>query len=104
MKMEGEELRVLERLIVAPAVGVFEPVEAHDGVTEGDDVNEGDAVGHVVVSGERIAVRSRGGSRIGGNPCAQPCRFPASHSRDFGRLRNVPRIARRTPGRAPAQS
>jgi len=33
MKMEGEELRVLERLIVAPAVGVFEPVEAHDGVT-----------------------------------------------------------------------
>ena len=57
--MEGEELRVLERLIVAPAVGVFEPVEAHDGVTEGDDVNEGDAVGHVVVSGERIAVRSR---------------------------------------------
>jgi multidrug efflux pump subunit AcrA (membrane-fusion protein) len=51
--MEGEELRVLERLIVAPAVGVFEPVDAQD------DVNEGDAVGHVVVSGERIAVRSR---------------------------------------------
>lgn len=56
--MEGEELRVLERLIVAPAVGVFEPVDA-DAVTEGDAVNEGDAVGHVVVSGERIAVRSR---------------------------------------------
>jgi biotin carboxyl carrier protein len=51
--MEGEELRVLERLIVAPAVGVFEPVDSQDAV------NEGDAVGHVVVSGERIAVRSR---------------------------------------------
>ena len=51
--MEGEELRVLERLIVAPAVGVFEPVGDQDAVAEGD------AVGHVVVSGERIAVRSR---------------------------------------------
>jgi biotin carboxyl carrier protein len=57
--MEGEELRVLERLIVAPAVGVFEPADAHGAVNEGDSVNEGDAVGHVVVSGERIAVRSR---------------------------------------------
>lgn len=51
--MEGEELRVLERLIVAPAVGVFEPADTQD------ELNEGDAVGHVVVSGERIAVRSR---------------------------------------------
>ncbi|MBV8692095.1 MAG: hypothetical protein JOY57_10590 [Actinobacteria bacterium] len=51
--MEGEELRVLERLIVAPAVGVFEPVDPQDAVIEGD------AVGHVVVSGERIPVRSR---------------------------------------------
>jgi multidrug efflux pump subunit AcrA (membrane-fusion protein) len=51
--MEGEQLRVLERLIVAPAVGVFEPVDGQN------DVNEGEAVGHVVVSGERIPVRSR---------------------------------------------
>ena len=51
--MEGEQLRVLERLIVAPAVGVFEPVDGQDAV------NEGEAVGHVVVSGERIPVRSR---------------------------------------------
>jgi biotin carboxyl carrier protein len=56
--MEGEELRVLERLIVAPAVGVFEPADA-DAVNEGGSVNEGDAVGHVVVSGELIPVRSR---------------------------------------------
>jgi biotin carboxyl carrier protein len=51
--MDGEQLRVLERLIVAPAVGVFEPVGDQDAV------NEGEAVGHVVVSGERIPVRSR---------------------------------------------
>jgi multidrug efflux pump subunit AcrA (membrane-fusion protein) len=51
--MEGEQLRVLERLIVAPALGVFEPVDGQDAV------NEGEAVGHVVVSGERIPVRSR---------------------------------------------
>jgi len=51
--MDGEQLRVPERVIVAPAVGVFEPAEqAHDGVEAGQ------AVGHVVTSGEKIPVRS----------------------------------------------
>jgi hypothetical protein len=60
--VDGEQLRdVPERLIVAPAVGVFEPA-----ATAPDDVREGEAVGHVVTSGEKIPVRSHfAGALIG---------------------------------------
>ena len=50
----AEELRVPERLIVAPAGGVFSPVPPETVTTEGEIVAEGQTVGHVSVSGEKL--------------------------------------------------
>jgi biotin carboxyl carrier protein len=69
--VHGEELRVPERVILAPALGVFEPT-APDGttasetegdgggvtLTEGQLVTEGQVVGVVKVSGTALPVRS----------------------------------------------
>lgn len=54
---QGEQLGVPERVILAPALGVFRPV---DEVTppEGKVVREGDVVGVVEVSGRTVPVRS----------------------------------------------
>ena len=54
----AEELRVPERLIVAPASGVFRPLPPETVTTEGEIVAEGQAVGVVSVSGDDVAVRS----------------------------------------------
>ena len=53
----GEHLGVPERVILAPALGVFRPV---DDVTppEGRVVREGDVGGVVEVSGRQLPVRS----------------------------------------------
>jgi hypothetical protein len=49
----GETIDVVERVIVSPAVGVYEPL-AH-----ADEVAAGDVIGHVAVAGQdRVAVRS----------------------------------------------
>ncbi|MEY2569007.1 MAG: hypothetical protein QOE35_3536 [Actinomycetota bacterium] len=54
----AEELRVPERLIVAPAGGVFRPVPPETVTTEGEIVAEGQTVGMVSVSGDDVPVRS----------------------------------------------
>lgn len=54
----GEELRVPERVIVAPALGVFQPVVPKTVTAEGELVDEGQTVGTVSVGGEEIPVRS----------------------------------------------
>lgn len=69
--VHGEELRVPERVILAPALGVFEPACSEGGtaceaegdgdvatVTEGQLVTEGQVVGVVKVSGTSLPVRS----------------------------------------------
>jgi multidrug efflux pump subunit AcrA (membrane-fusion protein) len=55
----GEEIRgVPERVIVAPAVGVFQPAAPATVTTEGEIVHEGQMVGTVRVGGEDVPVRS----------------------------------------------
>ena len=65
--VHGEELQVPERVIVAPALGVFKPVdlrasgvEVQEGeiVTEGEMVVEGQVVGVVEARGAAHPVRS----------------------------------------------
>lgn len=54
----GEELVVPERVVVAPALGVFQPMAPEVVTTEGEIVEEGQAIGTVTVGGEPVAVRS----------------------------------------------
>jgi len=54
----GEELRVPERVIVAPAVGLFHPLPPETVTAEGELVDEGQPVGTVAVGGEHVPVRS----------------------------------------------
>ena len=54
----AEELRVPERLIVAPSAGVFRGVPPETVTTEGEIVAEGQTVGVVSVSGDDVPVRS----------------------------------------------
>lgn len=68
--VHGEELRVPERVILAPALGVFEPAAGGDGSpephvandlarpAEGQLVTKGQVVGVVKVSGRSLPVRS----------------------------------------------
>ena len=53
---QGEQLGVPERVILAPAVGVFRPVD--DAGREGRRVTAGDVVGVVEVRGHELPVRS----------------------------------------------
>lgn len=52
--LEGEQVAMVERMIVAPVVGVFRPL----GVEEGATVNAGEIVGVVEGPGTREPVRS----------------------------------------------
>ena len=54
----GEELRVPERVIVAPALGVFSPLPPETFTTEGEIVDEGQVIGTVRASGDDVPVRS----------------------------------------------
>jgi len=54
---QGEHLGVPERVILAPALGVFRPVDAA-ATPEGKPVREGEVVGVVEVSGRKLPVRS----------------------------------------------
>lgn len=68
--VHGEELRVPERVILAPALGVFEPAAADDATSEGEIdadgapvaegqlVTKGQVVGVVKASGRSLPVRS----------------------------------------------
>ena len=55
----GETIDVVERVIVSPVGGVYEPFEG------GRDVAAGDVIGHVAVTGqERVPVRSPFAGRL----------------------------------------
>ena len=54
---QGEQLGVPERVILAPAVGVFRPVDEVS-TPEGKVVTKGQVVGVVEVSGRLLPVRS----------------------------------------------
>jgi biotin carboxyl carrier protein len=54
----GEELRVPERVIVAPALGVFTPRPPESYTTEGEIVDVGQVIGSVRSSGDDVEVRS----------------------------------------------
>ena len=54
---EGEQLGVPERVILAPALGVFRPVDG-DPTPEGEVVEEGQIVGVIDVGGRQLPVRS----------------------------------------------
>jgi len=54
LDLEGERVAMVERMIVAPGVGVFRPL----GVEEGATVNAGEIVGVVEGPGTREPVRS----------------------------------------------
>ena len=54
----GEQLDVHERVIIAPAVGVFHPLPPETVTAEGEVVAEGQLIGHLDVMGETRPVRS----------------------------------------------
>ncbi|HVF74521.1 MAG TPA: hypothetical protein VM938_05690 [Acidimicrobiales bacterium] len=54
----GEELLVPERVIVAPALGVFQPLAPEVVTTEGEIVEAGQSIGTVTVGGEPVHIRS----------------------------------------------
>ncbi len=56
--VHGEQLRVPERVILAPVLGVFRPASSDGVPAEGEMVLEGQSVGVVECSGEAVAVRS----------------------------------------------
>jgi hypothetical protein len=59
--VRGEDLEVSERVILAPAVGVFQPVAGEDGNAAGNgerSVMEGEVVGVVESRGKAIPVHS----------------------------------------------
>ena len=59
--VRGEDLEVSERVILAPAVGVFQPVADEDGNAAGNgerSVMEGEVVGVVESRGKAIPVHS----------------------------------------------
>lgn len=59
--VRGEDLEVSERVILAPAVGVFQPVPGEAADAEGNDeksVMEGEVVGVVESRGQAIPVLS----------------------------------------------
>jgi biotin carboxyl carrier protein len=60
--LHGERLAVPERMIVAPIVGVFTPVDFDEGAT----IEAGDVVGELVGPGTREPVRSPFGGTLMG--------------------------------------
>ena len=54
---QGEQLGVPERVILAPVLGVFRPVDG-DGTSEGEVVEKGQVVGVVEVGTRKVEVRS----------------------------------------------
>jgi biotin carboxyl carrier protein len=54
----GEELAVLERVVVAPSLGVFSPSDPETVTSEGELVHAGQEIGVVQNSGVSTPVRS----------------------------------------------
>lgn len=64
VQSHGEHLGVPERVILAPALGVFRPLDGSE--PEGRVVAEGDVVGVVEVGGRQLPVRSAFTGRLVG--------------------------------------
>ena len=60
--IQGERFEAIERLVVAPAAGVFEPVAA---LAPGSHVSQGQVVGHLASGTERTPVVSPFAGRTG---------------------------------------
>ncbi len=54
----GEDLAVLERVVVAPSRGVFTPLAPETVTAEGELVQAGQAIGTIESSGARVSVLS----------------------------------------------
>ena len=54
----GEQLMVPERVVIAPAVGIFRPLPPETVTAEGELVTEGQVIGTIEVVGESRTVRS----------------------------------------------
>ena len=54
----GEDLGVLERVVVAPARGTFTPLEPETVTAEGELVEAGQVIGTIDSSGRKISVTS----------------------------------------------
>lgn len=54
----GEDLMVLERVVVAPSRGVFSPLAPETVTAEGELVEAGQAIGRIESSGTVVEVRS----------------------------------------------
>ena len=57
--LRGESIHVLERVIVAPALGVFRPAPVATFTTEGEIVSAGQTIGIIECSGTEIPAQSR---------------------------------------------
>jgi biotin carboxyl carrier protein len=55
---DGEGLGIPERVVVAPCLGVFEPLDPQVVTTEGEIVQAGQTIGVLSASGRRVEVRS----------------------------------------------
>jgi biotin carboxyl carrier protein len=58
LQAPGEALSVLERVVVAPAVGVFRPQPPETVTTEGEIVKAGQILGVIEASGDEVRVAS----------------------------------------------
>jgi biotin carboxyl carrier protein len=54
----GEQLAMPERVVIAPAVGIFRPLPPESVTAEGELVTEGQAIGTIEVVGESRVVHS----------------------------------------------
>lgn len=61
-EIQGERFEAIERLVVAPAAGVFEPTAAF---APGTQVNRGQVIGHLATGSERTPVVSPFAGRTG---------------------------------------
>lgn len=63
---DGEQLDVRERVIVAPAIGVFRPLveHLHDTAPHGIPIEQGAVVGVIESSGRQLPVRSPFAGRL----------------------------------------
>lgn len=55
---QGDDLRLAERLVVAPVAGIFRPLPPETVTTEGEIVFDGQSLGVVEGPGQAVEVRS----------------------------------------------
>lgn len=53
---QGDDLRLAERLVIAPVAGVFQPLPPAVVTTEGEIVREGQVLGYIVGPGRHVEI------------------------------------------------